>query len=131
MTYDGPMDRIPWLLLWFSTIVFALIGVYFLALPERAAASIGVTMNDATARTDVRATYGGMVLGVALFFGWAALSPARVEAGLWSMLLVYGGLALGRVIAIAGGERPGTMMWGFLAIELAVAIASAALLHRG
>ena len=34
------MERLTWLLLWFSAVVFALIGVYFLALPEEAAASI-------------------------------------------------------------------------------------------
>jgi len=123
------MNTASLVLLWFSTIAFALIGAYFLAAPERAAASIGVTLTDATARTDVRATYGGMVLGVGLFFGWAALAPERLDAGLWSMLLVYGGLALGRIVALATGERLGAMMWTFLAIEVAVAIASVVLLR--
>lgn len=124
------MQNLPAVLLWFSAIVFALIGIFFLALPERAASSIGLEMTNATARTDVRATYGGMVLGLALLFGWAALAPGRIEAGLWSLLLVYGGLALGRVVAIGSGERPGSMMWSFLAIEVAVALLSAFALWR-
>jgi len=118
------------LLLWFSAVVFGAIGLYFLAAPEQAAASIGLTLDNATARTDVRATYGGMVLGVAVFFGWAALAEGRYEAGLWSMALVYGGLALGRVMAIAQGERPEAMIWTFLVIEVAVAVASVLLLRR-
>ena len=108
--------------LWFSAVVFALIGVYFLAMLQPAAASIGVVMSNGRARTDVRATYGGMVLGVALFFAWAAMEPARYEAGLWSILLVYGGLALGRLIALAGGEQLDRLMWSFLAIELSIVI---------
>jgi|ETNmetMinimDraft_26_1059896.scaffolds.fasta_scaffold46227_2 hypothetical protein len=124
------MAKLPVVLLWISAVVFALIGLYFLAAPERAAASIGIAMKNATAQTDVRATYGGMVLGIAAFFSWAALSPARLEAGVWSMVLIYGGLALGRIVAIADGQRPGAMMWTFLAIELGFAITSAMLLRH-
>ena len=123
------MERWILLLLWFSAIVFALIGVYFLAAPERAAASLGIALNDATARTDVRATYGGMVLGTALFFGWCALATARYQAGLVCLVLIYGGLALGRGLAIAVGQRPATMMWVFLLIEVVVALASVGLLR--
>jgi hypothetical protein len=118
------------LLLWFSAVVFGAIGVYFLAAPDQAAAAIGLSLDNDTARTDVRATYGGMVLGVAVFFGWAALEESRYEAGLWSMGLVYGGLALGRVLAIAQGQRPNPMIWAYLAIELVVTLASVLLLLR-
>jgi len=123
------MGQLSGILLWASAIIFALIGVYFLAVPDRAAASIGVAMLDDTGRTDIRATYGGMVLGIAVFFGWAARAPDRTVAGLWSMILVYGGLALGRIVAIADGERPGGMMWSFLVIEVAFAVVSARLLR--
>ena len=61
------MERLVLPLLWSSALVFAVIGVFFLALPERAAGSIGVILSDATARTDVRATYGGMMLGTGAF----------------------------------------------------------------
>ena len=56
------MERLPFPLLWFSALVFGLIGLYFLAWPERAAASIGLSMTDSTGRTDVRATYGGLTV---------------------------------------------------------------------
>jgi len=125
------MDRIPIVLLWLSAGTFAWIGLYFLILPQQAAAAIDLAMPTATARTDVRATYGGMVLGIAVFFAWAAWKPGMVEAGLWSMLLVYGGLALGRLVAIGSGERPESLMWIFLGIEVAVAVASAFLLKVG
>ncbi|MDP6933322.1 MAG: DUF4345 domain-containing protein [Myxococcota bacterium] len=117
-------------LLWFSALAFGAIGVFFLAVPERAAASIGVELTNATARTDVPATYGGMVLGVACFFAWAALAKGMLRPGAWSMALVYGGLALGRVIQIARGERPEPMIWWFLAIELVVTVWAAVALTR-
>ena len=112
-----------------SALLFFLIAVLFLAAPESTAASIGIKTLDDTGRTDIRATYGGMVLGIALFFAWASLQRARFRAGLWSILLIYGGLAGGRLLSLFPGAKLGGMMWTFLAIELAVAIASAALLR--
>jgi hypothetical protein len=39
-------------------------------------------------------------------------------------------LALGRTWAIVGGQRPGVMMWSFLAIEITVAALAALILFR-
>jgi hypothetical protein len=124
------MTHLTLFLLWSSSVGFALIGVFFLLMPDQATAAIGVELTNATARTDIMATYGGMMLGMGAFYGWVALSQARYEAGLWSVLLVYAGLALGRTWAIVGGERPGAMMWSFLAIEMTVAALAALALSR-
>ena len=124
------MTHLTLFLLWSSALVFALIGLYFLLMPDRATAAIGVAMTNATARTDIMATYGGMMLGMAVFYTWVALSPARYEAGLWSVLVVYAGLGLGRTWAIVGGQRPGVMMWSFLAIEITAAALAALILFR-
>jgi hypothetical protein len=125
------MKKFTAFLLWSSAVIFAAIGVYFLAVPEDAASAIGVSMLNDTGRTDIRATYGGMVLGIAVFFAWAALAPERTKAGLVSLAFVYGGLALGRIVAIATGDRPGSMMWLFLAIELGYTLASVICIRSG
>ena len=124
------MTHLTLFLLWASAIVFLLIGLYFLLMPDRATAAIGVQMTNATGRTDIMATYGGMMLGMAVFFTWTALSASRYEAGLWCVLVVYAGLALGRAWAIGGGQRPGAMMWSFLAIEVVTAGLAALVLFR-
>jgi hypothetical protein len=124
------MTHLTLFLLWSSAVVFALIGLYFLLMPERATAAIGVEMTNATGHTDIMATYGGMMLGMAVFYTWVALNPARYEAGLWSVLVVYAGLALGRTWAIVGGQRPGIMMWSFLSLEVTAAALAALILFR-
>ena len=123
------MTRLTLGLLWFSAVVFAAIGIFFLGWTEQAADSIDVAMRTDTARVDISATYGGMCLGLGALFAWATRSEARHEAGLWSMLLVYGGLALGRLVPIVMGQRPEALMWIFLGIEVAVAGLAAWLLR--
>ena len=89
-------------------------------------------MTDDTARTDLRATYGGMCLGVALLYGWLARTPDHLVAGAMSLLLIYGGLGLVRGLSIVQGQRPNVWMWSFLVIELVVAgIAALALGQLG
>lgn len=111
-------------LLWSSVLAFFAIALFFLIAPEYAAGLIGVQGQNSTGRTDIRATYGGMLLGLSILFGWAALSNARFEAGLWALLCVYGGLAFGRGLAILLGERPGQSMYVFLLVEVAYAVAT-------
>jgi len=124
------MPKLTLTLLWSSALVFAAIGVFFLVTPDAAAASIGIELTNPTARTDITATYGGLMVGIGLFFGWTAQHPERYRAGLWFTLVAYAGLGLGRTWAIVGGERPGVMMWSFLGIELTVAVLAGLCLNR-
>jgi len=118
------MKRLIVPLLWFSVLAFIAIAVYFIGWPTDAAASIGVEMTDATARTDIRATYGGMCLGAGLFWLWClgyfGQGTVQLAAGTWSMLFLYGGLGVIRGLSIVQGERPNGWMWSFLVIELVV-----------
>jgi len=124
------MNRITQVLLLASGLIYAWIGVYFLFWPEHGTAAIGVAMLDDTGRTDIMATYGGMMLGMAVMYGWCLWDIGRYRAGLWLTLLTCAGLAFGRLTAISGGERPGAMMWAFLVLELSAVALSTALLKR-
>ena len=106
-------------LLWSSAVAFAAIGVIFLTRPVQGASSIGIEIPGDTGRTEIRATYGGMMLGLALLFSWSAAAEGQTLAGLWSMIFVYGGFAFGRALAIVLGARPSSKMWWFLIIEIA------------
>lgn len=112
------------ILLCFSVLSFGAIGVLFLVSPERWAATLGVTASNDTGRVELRATYGGICLGLAFFWAWCGLDPSRYPPGLWSMAYVYGGLALGRALGVLSGHALDPKMKLFLATEVVVAVAS-------
>jgi hypothetical protein len=111
-------------LLWASAAAFLAIGVFFIGWPVRAANSISLVMSDDVGHIDLRATYGGMCLGVGLFYGWLAREPDSLRTGAMSLFFIYGGLGLIRGLSIAQGYEPNGWMWSFLVIEFAVAAAA-------
>src|SRR5262245_30088708 len=60
------------------------------------------------AHVEVRAFYGGLELGLALFFGWAALHPPVVRTALVAFALLFGcaGAARGWGLAEFGFSGP-------------------------
>ncbi len=106
-------------LLWFSVVSFGVIGLLFLYDPVRWAGSLDIEARTDVGRVDLRATYGGGFLALGLFWFWCALDPSRSSAALWSMALVYGGLALGRVLGGLAGHKLDPKMTWFLIFELA------------
>lgn len=114
------MHKLPAVLVWATALINIAIGVFFLVAPDRAAATVGLTLTDPVARVDVRATYGGMVLGIGVLFAVLAQHAEWVRPGLWGVALVCGGLASGRILGILAGGGTVPMMWGFLALELTV-----------
>ena len=119
------------LALWIGAIGFAFFGLWLLLRP-RALAGVGIPADNANARAEIRAMYGGLELGVAAFLGFCLMRPEWTEPGLWFQLLALGGLALGRLIGIAV-ERGGTsrILWLFAGLEVVgVAITVAALALR-
>ena len=119
------------LALWLGAIGFAFFGVWLIAMP-RALAGVGIPADNANARAEIRAMYGGFELGIAAFLGFCLLRPEWTEPGLWFQLLALGGLALGRLIGISverGGVR--RLLWFFALIEVvAAAVTAAALATR-
>jgi hypothetical protein len=116
------------LALWIGAIAFAFFGVWLLATP-RALAGVGIPADNANARAEIRAMYGGFELGIAAFLGFCLLRPEWTEPGLWFQLLALGGLALGRLIGISverGGVR--RLLWFFALIEVVGAAVTAAAL---
>ena len=110
------------ILLWFSILSFAGIGAAFLLNPLRWAQSIDIRPVSEAGKVDIRATYGGGFLALSLFWFWCSLGPARYEAAVWSMTLVYGGLAMGRILSWLAGDKLGRKMVVFLAVEVVAVV---------
>ncbi len=122
MTFGRP-------LVWVNCGLFALFGLGFALVPDDLAILItGAAPATASAVTDMRATYGGMALGLGCIFGVCARRPDYVRVGVQGVLVVMAALAAARVLGIMVDGAPNAFMLVFLGAEIAMAgLAAAAL----
>ena len=106
------------LLVVIAALIFTGFGVWFLIKPA-ALAGIGIELTGPSARTDIRATYGGFELGVAAFLFWCAFREDWHHVGLIAAMLFVGGFGLGRGVGILLEGGATGLMWFFLTIEVA------------
>lgn len=92
-----------------SALPFAGVGLCFLVAPIAMAALVGVTLTGATADNDVRAVYGGLQLGCAVFLALCAFVPGWQRAGVAAQLCSFGGLAAARVVSWLVVGSPGSL----------------------
>jgi len=110
-----------------SAAVFAAAGALFLAAPGVLALA-GIGLAGATADGDVRAVYGGLELGLGIFFAGAVARPAWHRPALLAAALAFGGLAAGRLLSGLVVGPPEPLGLTLLAAEVAgLALALAAL----
>jgi hypothetical protein len=113
-----------------SVLAWAGFGAMLLVWPERLA-GVGLEVATPLARVEVRGFYGGLELGLAVFFAWCAMSVHRFRPGLVLCGLALGGTAAGRLVGIAlEGGTTTAGMWGFVALELSGAALCVAALVR-
>jgi len=106
-------DRILILL---SAGIFLFFGAWLFADPS-ALAGIGIETTKTEGIIDLRATYGGLELGLAAFLLVAQARPSWHRAALLLSGLCIGGLGAGRLGGIILAGEGTTLMWTFLAIE--------------
>ena len=93
-------------------------GAAFIAWPGDMARIVSLALINSTARTDVRATYGGLEFGVGVFFLSCALRRDFVRVGLFASACV--------LVAMATARFVGLVLDGFWQpLELVVALVEA------
>jgi len=91
--------RIAQIYLGLIAVMSVVFGVIYLVAPYSMTNPMGFGQLAPSALTDVRATYGGLQIGMGLFLFWC-LTPARMRAGLLFTLLSVGALAICRGIGL-------------------------------
>ncbi len=104
--------------LFVSLLIFLGFGSWLFIAPQ-ALEPLGIQLLEPAARIDVRATYGGMELGLAAFLLLCLLRDAWVRVGLTAAGCVIAGFGCARLAAIALEGQGTPLMWRFVAIELA------------
>lgn len=94
-------------------------GLAFLSYPGDMAALVSIALVDAGARTDIRAIYGGMELGIGVFFLACAMRRDFVRVGLFASACVLIGMATARFVGLLldGFWQPAQLL--FMLIEAA------------
>lgn len=93
-----------------AAIAYAGFGVATLFFPS-VLGIVGVELTRPAAATEIRAFYGGLELGMALFLARAAADPAWFRPALFAQAATLCGVAASRVLgmAIDGGVEPLTV----------------------
>jgi hypothetical protein len=108
-----------------------LFGLGFVFFPETL--SLFVTDSAPTTSsglTDMRATYGGISLGFALFLGITSRNSQFFSLGTKAIILVVGGMAFGRIIGMIQDGSPNEMMYINLVLEVVIVIIGLILLSK-
>jgi hypothetical protein len=122
MTEDKKM-KFGKTILWINCWLFVVFGLGFMFVPETLATIItGAAPATPSGMTDMRATYGGMALGLAFIFGLCARSEASVRLGTQGVLAVMASLAVARVIGIIVDGEPNLFIWLLLFAEAVMAV---------
>ncbi len=99
-------------------------------LPSQYANILEISLPTAMARTDVRATYGGLELGFGIFLIVCVFRREWIRPGLLALALATGGFAIGRLCGLLAEGTINNFMLFFLALELAVTLLAIFLWRR-
>jgi len=102
-----------------SAVVFGGFGVAFLFFPIFLASMVGIELTSPSAEIDFRATYGGLEIGLAVFFAICALREPWIRPGLVAQAVSLGGFAFGRIIGLILDGTPQPIIYYLLLAECA------------
>ena len=117
-------------LLHLGAMVFVIVGIGFLIVPTEWAGLTEISLPTAMARTDLRATYGGLDLAVGIFLWMCARRDDWIRPGLVALALTAAGFGGGRLVGIVAEGSAAPLMLLFLAIEAVIVIVALATLRR-
>lgn len=97
-------------------LVLAGFGVAYFLRPQEMGAISGMLLMEASAVTDVRAYYGALQVGVAVFLGLGLWLRELTRPALTLLLVLYVSLALGRIVGmwLDGGAQQTFNLWAAL-----------------
>ena len=101
-----------------SILIFGGIGLACLFFPVEMAKGVDISLTTVTAVVDFRATYGGFLVGLALFFVFCLFNKNYLPVGLIVQAVALGGFAFGRIIGIALDGMPKMILVYFLIAEI-------------
>lgn len=98
-------------------VFFAAMGVFALAAPARLVAPFAIALNSSTARSEIRAVYGGFGLAIAAVLAVAIADPGLRPGILVAVAAALAGMAFGRVASVVDGRSHFYPNWFYFIVE--------------
>lgn len=110
-------------------LVLAGFGVAYFLWPQEMGAVSGMLLMESSAVTDVRAHYGALPIGLAVFLALAVWRQELTRPALILLLVLYASLALGRIAGLwlDGGAQQTFNLWALLFEAVSAGLAGWAL----
>lgn len=110
-------------LIWINALFFIAYGLGFLFFPETLGLLVtGSAPSTSSGIIDMRATYGGMTLGLGVLFGLSARDPRTVWLGVWGIIVVMICMAGARLFGMMQDGTPNSIMYIYFAVEVMIAV---------
>ncbi|MEM0977025.1 MAG: DUF4345 family protein [Pseudomonadota bacterium] len=116
--------------LWVNVFVLGSIGGAYLIDPNLLLGFYGLSLGSVGLDNMMRATYGGLFVGLAVLLVFAVMSTGRQRDAVILVSVVMGGLALGRLASLLGAGMPPSNLFGLLFYEAIVAGLGAVMLFK-
>ena len=110
-------------------LVLAGFGVAYFLWPQEMGAVSGMLLMESSAVTDVRAHYGALPVGLAVFLALAVWRQELTRPALILLLVLYASLTLGRIAGLwlDGGAQQTFNLWALLFEAVSAGLAGWAL----
>ena len=110
--------------------IFLVYGLLFFVVPiEAFQFVVDGTATSSSAITDLRATYGGMSVGVGIILTILGMKQQTLKMGLIAVLVLMLGMAFGRSVGIIFDGDTNNYMYIYLALEIVASCVSLVLLR--
>lgn len=112
-----------------QVLLLAGFGIAYFLRPQEMGAVSGMLLMESAAVTDVRAYYGALQIGLAVFLGLALARHELTRPALTLLLVLYSSLALGRIAGLwlDGGAQQTFNLWAILFAVVSALLAGWAL----
>ena len=86
--------------------------------PVATVSPLAIELTAPQALTEIRATYGGLMIGIGLVFAGAAIKTEMTRFGLLSAAIMLTLIGLTRLYGIVADGSASPLLWQLLAVEL-------------
>ena len=114
--------------LWFNAVLYAVFALWCTLRHVETARAVGFALPGPSGHSEYLVVYGGLQMGLAMFYAWLAYQPALHRTGIVFSLMLYAPIVAYRLATLFLHGPVGTLTKAVAALEVAL-LAAALLLY--